>query len=103
MRSPPCAAFRYRGRGLLGHVAPACGLCSGTLRAAGLAALLLYLAGDPLAKHGDTWKLLVLTAVFYTLLKSLVVLVRSHDSQLGEQLHLFLFCFVSVSNFLTVC
>ncbi|XP_075899650.1 stimulator of interferon genes protein isoform X2 [Nelusetta ayraudi] len=68
---------RYRGRGLLGHVAPACGLCSGTLRAAGLAALLLYLAGDPLAKHGDTWKLLVLTAVFYTLLKSLVVLVPS--------------------------
>lgn len=101
MRSPPCAAFRYRGRRLLGHVVPACGLCGGTLAAAGLAALLRYLAGDPLAKHRDMWKLLVLTSVFYTLFKSLVVLVRSHDSQLRNSC--ICFCFVSVSNFLTVC
>ncbi|XP_051275522.1 stimulator of interferon genes protein [Dicentrarchus labrax] len=65
---------RYRGRGLLSHVLPACGLGGKTLLAAAMAGLLLYLAGHPLPHEGQCWKLLFLTSVLYALLKSLGVL-----------------------------
>ncbi|XP_026214240.1 stimulator of interferon genes protein [Anabas testudineus] len=65
---------RYQGRGLLSHVLPACGLGGKTLLAAGLACLLLYLAGNPLPHKGQCWKLLLLCSVLYVLLKSLGVL-----------------------------
>ncbi|KAF1384322.1 hypothetical protein PFLUV_G00117130 [Perca fluviatilis] len=65
---------RYRGRGLLSHVLPACGLGGKTLLAAGLAGILLYLAGHPLPHKGQCWKLLFLASVLYALFKSLGVL-----------------------------
>lgn len=65
---------RYRGRALLSHMLPACGLGGRTLLAAGLAGVLLYLAGHPLPDKGQCWKLLFLVSVLYTLLKSLGVL-----------------------------
>ncbi|XP_041800068.1 stimulator of interferon genes protein [Chelmon rostratus] len=65
---------RYRGRGLLSRVLPACGLGGKTLLAAGLAGLLLYLAGQPLPHKGQCWKLLSLASVLYALFKSLGVL-----------------------------
>ncbi|KAK9517714.1 hypothetical protein VZT92_023060 [Zoarces viviparus] len=65
---------RYRGRRLLSHLLPACGFGGKTLLAAGLAGLLLYLAGHPLPHKGQCWKLLILTSVLYTLFKSLGVL-----------------------------
>ncbi|XP_035524684.1 stimulator of interferon genes protein [Morone saxatilis] len=65
---------RYRGRELLSHVLPACGLGGKTLLAAAMAGLLLYLAGHPLPHQGQCWKLLFLTSVLYALLKSLGVL-----------------------------
>lgn len=70
-------ATRYRGRGVLSHVLPACGIGGKTLLAAGLAVLLLYLAGQPLPHKGQCWKLLFLASVLYALFKSLGVLVRS--------------------------
>lgn len=99
--TPCCAAFRYRGRGLLGQVVAACGLQGGALGAAGLAALLLYLAEDPLARHGDTWRLLLLTAACHALFRSLGVLVssRSLGAQATDSCQRY--CFVSISNFLT--
>lgn len=73
---------RYRGRPLLSQLLPACGLGGKTLLAAGLAAVLLYLAGDPLPHKGHSWKLLFLVSSLYALFKSLGVLVRStHDTQ----------------------
>lgn len=78
--SIPCYSFdltRYRGRGLLSHVLPACGLGGKTLLAAGLAALLLYLDGHPLKHGGYYWKLLFLSSALYALFKSLGVLVRA--------------------------
>ncbi|GAA6224272.1 stimulator of interferon [Lates japonicus] len=65
---------RYRGRGLLSHMLPACGLGGKTLLAAGLAGLLLYLAEPPLTHEGQCWKLLFLASVLYALFKSLGVL-----------------------------
>ncbi|XP_063732967.1 stimulator of interferon genes protein isoform X2 [Eleginops maclovinus] len=65
---------RHRGRGLLSHVMPACGLCGKTLLAAGLAGLLLYLVGHPLPHKSQSWKLIFLASSFYPLLKSLGVL-----------------------------
>lgn len=65
---------RYRGRGLLSHVLPACGLGGKTLLAAGLAGLLLYLAGHPLPHEGQCWKLLFLASTLYALFKSLGIL-----------------------------
>ncbi|KAK2849474.1 hypothetical protein Q5P01_009308 [Channa striata] len=64
---------RYRGRGLLTHVLPACGLGGKTLLAAGLAGLLLSLAEPPLPQS-ESWKLLLLASAFYALFKSLGVL-----------------------------
>ncbi|XP_033488625.2 stimulator of interferon genes protein [Epinephelus lanceolatus] len=68
------SSTRYRGRGLLSHMLPACGLGGKTLLAAGLAGLLLYLAGNPLPHKDQCWKLLFLASVLYALLKSLGVL-----------------------------
>ncbi|TKS72670.1 Stimulator of interferon genes protein [Collichthys lucidus] len=68
------ANTRHRGRGLLSHVLPACGLGGKTLLAAGLAGLLLYLVGHPLRHDGYCWKLLFLSSVLYPLFKSLGVL-----------------------------
>uniref|UniRef100_A0A8C3AHZ0 Stimulator of interferon genes protein n=1 Tax=Cyclopterus lumpus TaxID=8103 RepID=A0A8C3AHZ0_CYCLU len=68
---------RYRGRRLLSHVLPACGFGGKTLLAAGLAGLLLYLAGPPLPHKDQCWKLLILTSALYAVFKSLGVLVRS--------------------------
>ncbi|XP_059202011.1 stimulator of interferon genes protein [Centropristis striata] len=68
------ANTRYRGRGLLSHVLPACGLGGKTLLAAGLAGLLLHLAGNPLPHQGQSWKLLFLASALYALFKSLGVL-----------------------------
>ncbi|XP_071314316.1 stimulator of interferon genes protein [Trachinotus anak] len=65
---------RYQRRQLLSHVLPACGLGGKTLLAAGLAGLLLYLAGHPLPHKGQCWKLLFLASVLYALFKSLGVL-----------------------------
>ncbi|XP_042349130.1 stimulator of interferon genes protein [Plectropomus leopardus] len=65
---------RYRGRGLLSDVLPACGFGGKTLLAAGLAGLLLYLAGNPLPHNGQCWKLLILASVLYALFKSLGLL-----------------------------
>ncbi|XP_039974947.1 stimulator of interferon genes protein [Xiphias gladius] len=62
---------RYRGQGLLSHVLPACGLRGKTLLAAGLAGIVLHLAGYPLPHKGQCWKLLFLASVLYTLFKSL--------------------------------
>ncbi|KAM3613141.1 uncharacterized protein V6R79_021243 [Siganus canaliculatus] len=62
---------RYRGRGLLSHVLPACGFGGKTLLAAALAGLLLYVTGQPLPHKEECWKLLFLASVFYALLKSL--------------------------------
>ncbi|XP_038554728.1 stimulator of interferon genes protein isoform X2 [Micropterus salmoides] len=53
---------------------PACGLGGKTLLTAGLAGLLLYLAGHPLPHKGQCGKLLVLASVLYALFKSLGVL-----------------------------
>ncbi|XP_022607651.1 stimulator of interferon genes protein isoform X1 [Seriola dumerili] len=68
---------RYRGQRLLSHVLPVCGLGGKTLLAAGLAGLLLYLAGHPLPHEGQCWKLLFLASVLYTFFKSLGVLLFS--------------------------
>ncbi|XP_029021684.1 stimulator of interferon genes protein isoform X2 [Betta splendens] len=68
---------RYRGRRLLSHVPPACGLWGKTLLAAGLASLLLYLVGNPLPERGQCAKLLFMSSVLYALLKSLGVLAPS--------------------------
>uniref|UniRef100_A0AAT9VZ22 Stimulator of interferon genes protein n=1 Tax=Planiliza haematocheilus TaxID=370040 RepID=A0AAT9VZ22_PLAHM len=65
---------RYRGRAVLSHMLPACGLGGKTLLAASLACLLLYLAGHPLPHKGQSWQLLLLVSVLYTLFKSLGVL-----------------------------
>uniref|UniRef100_A0A8C3ADL3 Stimulator of interferon response cGAMP interactor 1 n=1 Tax=Cyclopterus lumpus TaxID=8103 RepID=A0A8C3ADL3_CYCLU len=65
---------RYRGRRLLSHVLPACGFGGKTLLAAGLAGLLLYLAGPPLPHKDQCWKLLILTSALYAVFKSLGVL-----------------------------
>ncbi|XP_036934093.1 stimulator of interferon genes protein [Acanthopagrus latus] len=65
---------RYQGRGLLSHMLPACGLCGKTLLAALLAGLLLNLAGHPLPREGQCWKLLFLASTLYALFKSLGVL-----------------------------
>ncbi|XP_029298114.1 stimulator of interferon genes protein [Cottoperca gobio] len=73
---------RYRGRGLLSHVLPACGFGGKTLLAAGLAGLLLYLAGNPLPQKDQCWKLLFLASVLYALFKSqgVLLLPRLKDS-----------------------
>ncbi|XP_068439026.1 stimulator of interferon genes protein isoform X2 [Clinocottus analis] len=63
-----------RGQRLLSRVLPACGFGGKTLLAAGLAGLLLYLAGPPLPHTEQCWKLLVLTSTLYALFKSLGVL-----------------------------
>ncbi|KAL3972665.1 sentrin-specific protease 5 [Sarotherodon galilaeus] len=60
---------RYRGQGMLSHMLPACGLGGKTLLAAGVASLMLYLAGHHLPHKGNTWELLVLVFVLYPLLK----------------------------------
>ncbi|XP_014895962.1 stimulator of interferon genes protein [Poecilia latipinna] len=65
---------RYRGRSLLGHVLPACGLGPKTLLAAAMAALLLYLTRHSLMHKGQSWELVVLVPVLYALFKSLGVL-----------------------------
>ncbi|XP_070692938.1 stimulator of interferon genes protein [Pempheris klunzingeri] len=65
---------RYRGAGLLSHVMPACGLGGRTLLAAGLAGLLLYLAGQPLPHKEHFQILLPLASVLYALFKALGVL-----------------------------
>ncbi|XP_037316689.1 stimulator of interferon genes protein [Pungitius pungitius] len=65
---------RYRGQRLLSHVLPACGFGGKTLLAAGLAGLLVYVAGHPLSNRSQCWKLLILTSVLYALFKSLGVL-----------------------------
>ncbi|XP_047441251.1 stimulator of interferon genes protein [Mugil cephalus] len=65
---------RYRGRTVLSHMLPACGLGWKTLLTASLACLLLYLAGHPLPHKGQCWELLLLVPVLYTLFKSLGVL-----------------------------
>ncbi|KAM7418112.1 hypothetical protein PAMA_017652 [Pampus argenteus] len=66
------ANTRYRGKALLNHVLPACGLGGRTLLAAGLAVLGLYQSGHPLPHEG--WKLVILASCLYALLKSLGVL-----------------------------
>ena len=73
---------RYQGRGLLSHMLPACGLWGKTLLASLLAGLLLNLAGHPLPREGQCWKLLLLASVLYALFKSLGVLVRSRHKLL---------------------
>ncbi|XP_027865628.1 stimulator of interferon genes protein [Xiphophorus couchianus] len=65
---------RYRGRSLLGHVLPACGLGPKTLLAAAMAALLLYLTRHSLMHKGQSWELVVLVPVLYALFKCLGVL-----------------------------
>ncbi|KAM9357129.1 stimulator of interferon genes protein [Symphorus nematophorus] len=65
---------RYRGRGLLSHMLPACGLGGKTLLAAALAGLMLYLTGPPLPQEDQCWKLLLLASVLYALFKSLGIL-----------------------------
>ncbi|XP_041654179.1 stimulator of interferon genes protein [Cheilinus undulatus] len=65
---------RYRGKGLLSHVLPACGLGGKPLLAAALAGLLLYLIGHPLPDKWQCWQLLFMASVFYALLKSLGVM-----------------------------
>ncbi|XP_063344015.1 stimulator of interferon genes protein [Pelmatolapia mariae] len=60
---------RYRGQGMLSHMLPACGLWGKTLLAAGVASLMLYLAGHHLPHKGNIWELLVLVFVLYPLLK----------------------------------
>ncbi|CAI5651471.1 stimulator of interferon genes protein [Oreochromis niloticus] len=60
---------RYRGQGMLSHMLPACGLGGKTLLAAGVASLMLYLAGHHLPHKGNTWELLVLVFVLYPLMK----------------------------------
>ncbi|XP_034454488.1 stimulator of interferon genes protein [Hippoglossus hippoglossus] len=65
---------RYRGRGLLSHVLPACGLEGKTVLTAGLAGILLYLDGQPLSNQGQCWKVLLLASTLYALFKSLGVL-----------------------------
>lgn len=61
---------------MLSHMLPACGLGGKTLLAAGVASLMLYLAGHHLPHKGNTWELLVLVFVLYPLLKVSGVLVR---------------------------
>lgn len=68
---------RYRGRSVLKHVLPACGLWGRTLLTAVLAGLFLYLDGQPLADEGQCWKLLLLASVVYTLLRGLGILGSS--------------------------
>lgn len=68
---------RYRGPALWSQVLVACGLGGKSLLAAGLAILLLHLAGDPLTHEGQSWKLLFLTSGLYALFKNLGILVRS--------------------------
>ncbi|XP_008280414.1 stimulator of interferon genes protein [Stegastes partitus] len=65
---------RYRGRAFLSHMLPACGFGGKTLLVAGLAGLLLYLAGHPLPHKDQYWHLLILVSVLYPLFKSLGVL-----------------------------
>ncbi|XP_054890254.1 stimulator of interferon genes protein [Poeciliopsis prolifica] len=65
---------RHRGRSLLGHILPACGLGLKSLLAAALAALLLHLTRDSLTPRGQSWELVVLVPVLYALLKCLGVL-----------------------------
>ncbi|XP_043983381.1 stimulator of interferon genes protein isoform X1 [Gambusia affinis] len=65
---------RYRGRSLLGHVLPACGLGPKTLLAAAMAALLLYLTRHALMHKDQSWELVVLVPVLYALFKCLGVL-----------------------------
>ncbi|XP_029957624.1 stimulator of interferon genes protein [Salarias fasciatus] len=65
---------RYRGKTLLKHTLPACGLGGRTLLAAALAGLLQSLTGQPLSDEGQYWKLLCMSSVVYALLKSLGVL-----------------------------
>lgn len=65
----------------------ACGLWGRTLLAAGLAALLLSLAGNPLPHNGQFWKLLFLASVLYALFKSLGVLVRSKPDTQQHRTH----------------
>ncbi|XP_069387275.1 stimulator of interferon genes protein isoform X3 [Paralichthys olivaceus] len=65
---------RYRGRGLLKHVLPACGLEVKTVLTAGLAGLVLHLAGHPLPHQGQGWEVLFLASALYPLFKSLGVL-----------------------------
>ncbi|XP_076747086.1 stimulator of interferon genes protein [Maylandia zebra] len=60
---------RYRGQGMLSHMLPACGLGGKTLLAAGVASLMLYLAGHHLPHKCNIWELLVLVFVLYPLLK----------------------------------
>ncbi|XP_047208650.1 stimulator of interferon genes protein [Girardinichthys multiradiatus] len=65
---------RYQGRSFLGHILPACGLGGKTLLAAAMAGLLLYMTRHSLLHNGQSWELIVLVSVLYTLFKSLGVL-----------------------------
>uniref|UniRef100_A0A3Q4IAV0 Uncharacterized protein n=1 Tax=Neolamprologus brichardi TaxID=32507 RepID=A0A3Q4IAV0_NEOBR len=67
---------RYRGQGMLSHMLPACGLGGKTLLAAGVASLMLYLAGHHLPHKCNIWELLVLVFVLYPLLKVSGVLIE---------------------------
>ncbi|MED6255826.1 hypothetical protein ATANTOWER_015554, partial [Ataeniobius toweri] len=69
--------IRYQGRSFLGHVLPACGLGGKTLLAAAMAGLLLYLTRHSLLHKGQSWELIVLVPVLYTMFKSLGVLCPS--------------------------
>ncbi|MEQ2285896.1 hypothetical protein AMECASPLE_036595 [Ameca splendens] len=76
---PRCYPFswlcwKYQGRSCLGHVLPACGLGGKTLLAAAMAGLLLYLTRQSLLHKDQSWELIVLVPVLYTLFKSLGVL-----------------------------
>lgn len=97
-RLPFSVFTRYQGRGLLSHMLPACGLWGKTLLAALLGGLLLYLAGHPLPREGQCWKLLFLASVLYALFKSLGVLVRSRH-QTHKLLCVFLFIYVLCLSF----
>ncbi|XP_038133578.1 stimulator of interferon genes protein [Cyprinodon tularosa] len=68
------SSTRYRGRSLLGHIMPACGLGGKTLLAAAMACLLLYATKHSLHHKDQHWELVVLVPAVYTLLKSLAVL-----------------------------
>ncbi|XP_012722259.2 stimulator of interferon genes protein isoform X1 [Fundulus heteroclitus] len=65
---------RYQGRSLLSHVLPACGLGVKSLVAAAMAALLLYLTRHSYLHKGQSWELIVVVPVVYTLFISLGVL-----------------------------
>lgn len=68
------SSTRYRGKTVMNHMLPACGLWGRTLLTTMLAGFLQYLVGHPLSNEGQYCKLLCLCSVAYILLRSLGVL-----------------------------